>query len=91
MDLLTGSLPQGADGGDEWIRLARLTLGRSQRSASGEIQTANFDVVMDDAEIGRGTTWIAAGTSLPLLRTVYVRKPTELVAIERYDGLELDS
>jgi hypothetical protein len=90
MDLLAGSAPQAADGGDEWIRVARFTLGNSHRSPTGAIQTVNFDVMMDDAEIGRGSMWVAA-TGLPVLRTVYVRKPTELVVIERYDELEIES
>jgi len=91
MDLLAGSPPQGAEAGDEWVRVGRLTFGNSQRSPVGEFQTVNFDVTMEGAEIGSGTMWVPAATGLPSLRTVYVRKPTELVAIERYDELELES
>jgi hypothetical protein len=90
MDLLAGAMPQSAEVEQQWAKLGRFALGSRGTVGGRQVQTVNFDTQLDGQETGRGTLWVAADTALPLLRTTYVRHPVEVVAIERYDSLQLD-
>jgi hypothetical protein len=92
MDLMAGSVPNsGEQGAADRSRLAKLSLGNRVTIAKQEVQAVNFDMLMDDQLAGQGTLWIGADSGLPVLRVLYVRRPRELVVVERYQVLQLDA
>jgi hypothetical protein len=90
MDLLAGSMPLQSESEEAWIKVAPLTLAVKQTIGGVEIQPINFDVSADGKESGRGTLFVSADTGLPRIRTAYLRQPIAVVAIERYERIELE-